>query len=287
MQRMVFGFEELSNDLPRPPVAAQRALGAAGVSMPLAAWKALSPQTRLGLAYAGAADVVDREAVLSLLRGGALGKVQLTHPAAEPSPAAPPRELEKVLGPWQRVVKHHWPSMRGLHRYLLALLVGNPRLLWRALNEVASEGGWHGSEALPPMHGLLARCDVRVSTQWFSVLEDPRFHAGRAGVLARAAGVRAARWMSELLDAHADGVVGPVELEWGPLHGVGVVWQAHVSTVQGVFSPAGSLLAATTAAVALVDLLREIDPAAKIVNAAISDEPWLFGAVGSESTLAF
>jgi molybdenum cofactor biosynthesis enzyme len=155
------------------------------------------------------------------------------------------------------------------------------------MSEIGRIDRWAGSEHLPPIHGLLARCELRISTHAFTHLSDPRFHAGKACVLARAAGVRAARWLGEIVDAHAETAIGPVELEWGPQRGVGVVWQAHVSTAQGAFSPTGSMIAATTAAVAMIDLVRSLDEGAHVTGASVVDEPWMFGQDDAESTIAF
>lgn len=286
IDRLVFGFEEISHDLARPPLAAQRALSSTGVTMTLPVWRELPVEARQRVASAGLADPVDREAVQSALRGAALKHVQFTHATKDPNPNALPHELEWVLGPWKPLVAYQWPTMRGLHRFVLKTLAGNPRLLWRAMSEIGRIDRWTGSETLPAIHGVLGRCEIRLSTHALAHLTDPRFHAGRAGVLSRAAGVRAARWMGDLVDAHSETAVGPVELEWGPLRGVGVLWQAHVSTAQGEFSPTASLLAATTAAVAMIDLVRPLDEGAAIVGASISDEPWMFGFEDSESTLA-
>ena len=282
----LFSFEDMPADLPRPPAAAQRALTISGINMPVAIWLSLSETLRRALMVAGAAEIIDPNAVLGAL-GGASLKVQMRHPATEPSRDRVPRDLEEALGPWRGLVAHHWRAMPALHRFILATLATNKRLLWRAMTEFAQRGRWSGSEKLPPIHGLLARCVVQISTETFQYLNDPRFHAGRSTVLARVAGVRAARKLSEIVDRHADEVIGPVELESGPLPAVGLLFQAHVSTASGQFSETGSLLAATTAAVALLDLLREADDQGSITAAGISDEPWLFGSADNETTLAF
>lgn len=286
IERLVFGFEEISQDLGRPPLAAQRALSHSGVSMSLPVWRDLPLEARQRLAQAGLGEAIDSQAVQAHLRGPSLKRVQFMHGTRDPSPNQLPNELEWVLGPWKPLVAYHWPTMRGLHRFVLASLAANPRLLWRAMSEIGRYDRWSGFDLLPPIHGVLARCEIRLSTHAFTHLEDPRFHAGKAGVLARAAGVRAARWLSDIVDAHAETAIGPVELEWGPQRGVGVLWQAHVSTAQGAFSPTGSLIAATTAAVAMIDLVRSLDETALITGASISDEPWMFGYEDNESTIA-
>jgi molybdenum cofactor biosynthesis enzyme len=254
--------------------------------MSIAIWQSLNEATRRVLTNAGAGEIVDPNAVRGALRSASF-KVQMRHPVTDPSAEQLPKDLEEVLGPWRAHIAYHWRTMPALHRFILTTLAGNPRLLWRAMTEIAQRGRWSGSEALPPIHGLLARCEVRLSTKTFAYLNDPRFHAGRATVLARVAGVRAARKLSELVDQHAHDATGPVELESGPLAGVGLLFQAHVSTADGAFSATGSLLAATTAAVALLDLVREVDDRVSILGAGISDEPWLFGAADNEATLAF
>ena len=223
--------------------------------------------------------------ILGLLRGASL-KVQMRHPARDPKPDALPRDLEEVLGPWRTMVAYHWRAMPTLHRFVLATLATNPRLLWRAMTEIAKKDRWTGSEELPPIHGQLARCEVRIPDDSLAYLNDIRFHAGRAEVLARAAGVRVARATPDLIDSHAHIPIGPVELESGPLRRIGLLFQAHVSTADGLFSPTASLLAATTAAVALVDLFREVDDSVAIIGASLSDEPWMFGSADNEATLA-
>jgi molybdenum cofactor biosynthesis enzyme len=283
----IFAFEDIPPDLPRPPAAAQRALAISGINMSIAIWQSLNEATRRVLTVAGAGEIVDPNAVRGALRGASF-KVQMRHPISDPSTDFIPQDLEDVLGPWRAHVAFRWRSMPALYRFVLAMLAPNPRLLWHAVNEIAHRGRWAGFDTLPPIHGLLARCEVRISTKTFGYLNDLRFHGGRSTVLARVAGVRAARKLSELIDKHAHDATGRVELESGPLFNVGLLFQAHVSTAGGAFSEAGSLLAATTAAVALIDLLRQVDDRVRITAAGISDEPWLFGGVvDSETTIAF
>lgn len=282
----IFAFEDIPPDLPRPPAAAQRALAISGINMSIAIWQSLSEATRRVITVAGAGEIVDPNAVRGALRGASF-KVQMRHPVSDPSIDYIPTELDEVLGEWRAHIAFRWRAMPALHRYILVMLAQNPRLLWRALTELAQRGRWSGSDTLPPIQGLVARCEVRISTKTFSYLNNPRFHGGRATILARVAGVRAARKMHELIDQHAHDAVGPVELESGPLPNVGLLFQGHVSTAAGAFSETASLLAATTAAVALIDLLREVDDRVSITAASLNREPWLFGSVDNETTIGF
>jgi hypothetical protein len=56
-----------------------------------------------------------------------------------------------------------------------------------------------------------------------------------------------------------------------------MLWQAHVSGWDGAFLPAASLQAVVTAAVAICDMVKELDPKAAITIANIAEEPWLVG----------
>ena len=121
------------------------------------------------------------------------------------------------------------------------------------------------------------------------LLAEERLLEGRAFLLARAAGLRAARKFNETFDLHADAAPGSIELDWTVKKDEALVlWQAHISTWEGTFSPSASLLAATTAAICLFDMIKEFDPSAGIQNAWISEEPWIVGRGDwEESTTVF
>ncbi len=106
----------------------------------------------------------------------------------------------------------------------------------------------------------------------------PKVLEGRALLLARTAGIRAARNGALPLDLHGDTPTGVVEIgsQIERRHqDMTVIWQAHVSTVEGAFFPAAALLGATTAATALVSIVAtELSDSASIERARIADEPW-------------
>lgn len=284
MRIATYAFEDLDAELSRPPLAATRALGTQGIVLSQELWRMLSVEAREALAMAGADDVVDPARVRAALHGVPFGKLRMVGAVAEPDPRAVPSALAAVLGPWISPVATAWSSLPPLDRFILSLLAGNPRLLWRALAEISTRGRWPGTWSMPTIPSTIARCDLRMGRAAREALDDPTFHSGRAGVLARASGKRAARRLGELIDAEAETAVGPVELEWGVVDKL-VVWQAHASTATGAFSPSASLLAATTAAIAMIELVREADPTARIVSAGTAEEPWLFGGASEEATL--
>jgi len=130
--------------------------------------------------------------------------------------------------------------------------------------------------------GAIAHCEVHVGNVAIDRILSEEFLDGRSLMLARVAGIRAARRVSETFDLHAESGTGPVELDWTIYRDKELVlWQAHVSTWDGAFFPAASLLSATTAATALLDMIKEDDPSAGLRVADIREEAWRVGSEGS------
>ena len=276
----VFAFEEVGDDLPRPPLAAMRFFVAAGLVVSLRGWRQLPLDVRRAIVSAGARDQIDRDVARMLTNEIPPSDIVLTQPR-DASPTQPSPEVALLLGGELGV--HAWSDLRPFDRFVLNMLGPNHRLLWRALSEIL--------EAQPPsaLKAPLARAEVRLEASG-TVAEDIMrllFRGlvleGRGLLLARAAGRRAARAVGELLDLHAETATGVVELEWlvQPSSNQ-VLWQAHASTVDGRFFPAASLLAATVAATALCDMLKEFDPAVGIHRARIVEEEWVAGGIDRE-----
>jgi hypothetical protein len=129
-----------------------------------------------------------------------------------------------------------------------------------------------------------------MSRQALGELAGGLVQGGKAVVLARTAGVRAARGAHEVLDGYAEKYAGPVELDARLDASLGgYVWQAHVSTAEGEFFAAASMLAAVTAAVALRDSIAAKDPTSTIDKIALCEEAWSVGsgAFGDEATVTY
>lgn len=291
--RFCYAFEELNEDLPRPPKAALRAMFSAGILVSPRGWKSLSNETRQALATEGTREQINVVMVAELLKEAPPGHIRLVARTADPPVDQVPPAVLKALGPTRSISASEWASLRALDRYVIASLAANTRLLWRALDEFASEPGSKltkgGGQS---WSGALAHCEVHCHPNAIERLTSSKYLDGRAFVLARVAGVRAARRTSEMLDLQVETVSGPAELDWGPTKQPGVLlWQAHVSTWDGEFFPAASLLAVSTAAVALYDMVKEIDPTASIGSAGIVEEPWRVGSAGGfereESTAVY
>ncbi len=271
----VFGFEEIGADLARPPLAAARSLFRSGIVLSLRGWSLLSPDHRRTLVNLGAGETIDPIAVQRSIVGEAKHHMKMMSITSEPDPEVPPERLVSALGPQLSLTPIIWKRLSSLERYVLSTLSTNTRLLARASKEILAHvpTGDDGT----PWRGLLAACEVNLAPNVLGDLMSSDFLDGKAMLLARASGVRAARRASELFDLYADTTIGPVELDWGVDEaGTKIVWQAHASTWDGAFYPIASLLAVTTAAAALVDMASRHGEAA-LEAAGLFEDAWRVG----------
>lgn len=271
----IYRFEEIGDDLGRPPMAAVRALLTAGVLLSPKGWAELARDARRTIANEGARERVDLMAVRTLVARVPANHVKLVTRAVDPDPAAVPDKLATVLGPTRSLSTDEWKSLTSLDRYVLATLAYNTRLLSKAIDELVA-AGLLKKKKTERWSGALARCDVTMSQAALERISSPQFLEGRALVLARTAGRRAARRGATTFDLRSELEASVVELEWG-VEKAAFFWQAHVSAIDGSFFPAASLAAAATAGIALVDMLLEIDPTARVSTVAIVEEAWLAG----------
>jgi molybdenum cofactor biosynthesis enzyme len=272
----VYAFEEIGGDYARPPMAALRALLAGGIVLSPSGWVGLSVDARHGLAFEGMRDDVNVAVVRSYLRGISLGEVKMVGSARVVDANEPPPELRRALHGARLISSEEWRSLRALDRFVLCALAGNSRVYGRALDEILTRVGRPGA-AHAAWVGPLAHVELRVDGPAISRLDAPDFMEGRAYVLARVAGVRAARQYPEIFDRHGAGI-GIVELDASPRRDAEIVlWQAHVSSWDGEFAAGAALAAATSAAIAIFDAVRGACPRAAIVSAGIREEAWQVG----------
>ncbi|MCU0693064.1 MAG: hypothetical protein MUF54_16845 [Polyangiaceae bacterium] len=290
-QTIVYAFEELSDDLPRPPFSALRALMQTGAIPSPKGWRELPVDVRLAIARRGIEGVVNTAAVRQLVEQVSPRCIRLVPPARDPNPDRAPQGVVLALGPGRALSDAQWRGLRSLDRSVLASLAANPRLLCRAYDELCPFMGKGASSRRVRWRGELARCVLVVDPRVLDRLWDAEFLGGRALLLARAAGIRSARRTATVLDLHAESATGPVELDVTTLPDqTGLLWQAHVSAWDGSFFPAASLLAVTAAATATLDMLRSAGANASISDACIREEQWVVGdqiALGEEATAKY
>lgn len=282
--KTVFSFEEISDDLPRPPIAALRLLWSSGVSLSIKTWQELPINIRKAIAAEGARDVIRDERKVGFIEGIPVKEVKFvgrTDPNGSP---AIPEPVLKQHGIGRPITLDEWNTLRPLERFALTILAKNSRLLWRAYQELiiskyhvplAPGAGWTGEVARSE---LRLRAPYEVRADLMRLLAEERLLEGRAFLLARAAGLRSVRRASDVFDLLHDTPLGSVELDWLVKREEGcVLWQAHASTWEGAFSPTASILSVTMATVCLFDMIKEFDPEAYIAETKISNEPWVVG----------
>ncbi len=286
---MIYAFEEIGPDLARPPLAARRAMLGSGVAVPLDTWQALPLEARQQIANEGTklamSEFVVKNAVSSVLK-----RVRFMGPVKDPRIDVVPQGVMDAVRQLRPLTLPEWQQLSPLDRYTLVAVSSNSRLLYRALEEMTTgPASTLSSIKLRPWIGPLAHAEVRMSRAALGELAGGMIKSGKAVVLARAAGIRAARGAHDVLDGYAEKWAGPVELDARlDAEMCGYVWQAHVSTVDGEFFAAASILAASTAAIALRDAIAERDPTSSIGEVSQRNEAWSVGsgAFGDEATIA-
>jgi molybdenum cofactor biosynthesis enzyme len=281
-EMILYAFEDLTDDLPRPPMVAVRALLQAGLLPSPRGWAALPVETRTAIARHGLQGLVDVAGVRALAEQVPPRHIKLVSRSRDPDPDHVPPELTRALGPTRGISDGEWRALRAVDRSVLWSLTSNTRLLARAYDELAVAIGRPKNSRQTLWSGAIAHCELHVKAAALDRLVSDELLDGRAFVLARVAGIRSARRVSETFDLHAESGTGPVELDWTIYRDKeSVLWQAHVSTWDGAFFPAAALLAATTAATALFDMIKDDDPAAHLMTADIREEAWRVGDEGT------
>lgn len=124
----IYDFDDADASLTFMPTAARRALDVAGVKLSLRAWEKMDHAARMDLVRAGAAGVVDAEAIVRML-ASADPPFERIAAIADPSSSSPPAEV----GPVEPL---HWARLRPLDRYALVKASKRPEKLERARAEI-------------------------------------------------------------------------------------------------------------------------------------------------------
>lgn len=289
----IFAFEELSDDLPRPPLAALRMFCWCGAYLSQRGWEALKPELRVALATEGSHEAPSDRVARALLSQASAREVRIrqSNPAFERTPAP---SIPATLGLTRAFTEAEWGALPGLARFVLNSLATNARLLFRAYGEISARADGGGRLPRTNFYGPVASCEVRVGAKddtrgaLLALLERHALLDGKGFVLARASGLRAARKVHEILDVHAERPCGALELDARVDGAKGtVLWQAHASTWEGAFHAGASLLAAATAATSLLDMIIDIDPKATVQGAQVSPDAWRVGPDESEESTLF
>jgi molybdenum cofactor biosynthesis protein MoaC len=281
-----FAFEEPNTGLELLPLAARRALDAAGIALSLEAWRALSLDERRALIAAGTAEVVATTGIERLLSRARPAPDRVT-PRTDPVDL--PEELTREVPARRLELERAWPALSPLERYALAKLAKSKKAdpaeraarLERAcaellrsqptpLTHLTADGEAHMVDVgLKPatLRRGVARAFVRMQPETLAALIDGRTPKGDVLAVARIAGIQAAKRTPELIPlchtVHLTGVEVALETRTSP-PGVAITATAKAFDRTGVEMEA--LVAASTAALALYDMLKAIDRGMSITD---------------------
>ncbi len=134
---MIYAFDEADPELTLMPMAARRALDAAGIKLSLASYQTLGLSDRRALLQLGAAEPVDPAAVRAVA-------ARASGPAVTEVPVVcEPAELPAGLAELLALDAQRWRRFSALDRYVLDKLFRRRKLerLRRAYAEIAGRGG--------------------------------------------------------------------------------------------------------------------------------------------------
>jgi molybdenum cofactor biosynthesis protein MoaC len=269
---MIYRFEELDETLDLVPLAARRALDRAGSKVSLAAWRAASLEVRRAVISAGAEADVDPDRVRKALSEGGVPFEWIACPE-EPHADRVPSDLEGVVGP--AVGDETWRALSSLDRYALAKIArkaGVSDRLDRALSEIvvvaeprlthlSVRGEAHmvdvGAKG-ETLRRAVARAHVHMKAATVERLRSGTTPKGDVLAVARVAGIQAAKRTPELIPlCHTLRLTSvTVDLRLEPTL---VRIDATVEAVDRTGVEMEALVAASTAALAVYDMLKGID----------------------------
>src|SRR4051812_1781360 len=127
---MIYAFEEIGPDLPRPPLAARRALLCSGVAVPLDTWATMPLTARQSIAQEGTKDAIS-EFVVKNAVSSVLKRIRFMGPVKDPPLDVIPQPVIEALRAVHPLTIGEWKRLAPLDRYTLLALSGNSRLLYR------------------------------------------------------------------------------------------------------------------------------------------------------------
>lgn len=281
-----FAFEAPNLELSLLPLAARRALDVSGVALSLEAWRGLSLAERRLLIAAGSGASVAVDTVERIV-ARVTPAPERVPPVPDPEQIVP--ELAAAAGERGADLERAWPELVPLERYVLVKLARSKKAepaeralrLERALRELlpahrpalthlTPEGEAHMVDVSPKpetQRSAEARAFVRMRAETLAALSAGNTPKGDVLAVARIAGIQAAKRTPELIPlCHAIRLTG-VEVDLVPraeLGGVAITARARAFDRTGVEMEA--LVAASTAALALYDMLKAMDRAMSITD---------------------
>jgi cyclic pyranopterin phosphate synthase len=276
---MLFEFDEVDETLDLVPMAARRALDRAGVRLPLEGWRSLPVDDRRAVAEAGSRAVIDVTPVLAIA-ARAHPAASRIEPVADPPADELPAEVAASFTGSLAVPLATWSALTPLARYALQKVAarGRPDRLAAAHAEIvgASALSHHLTPAgaarmvdvgPKPASARRAVAESRVAMAADAFERLVRNDAPKGDVLAaaRVAGILAAKRTPELIPLCHPVSLSRVEVEIRLDRAArAAVVVASVEALDRTGVEMEALLAASTAALTIYDMLKAFDRAMQL-----------------------
>jgi cyclic pyranopterin phosphate synthase len=270
----LYTFDGVSPALELLPLAARRALDRGGWKMSLVAWQRLELAARERITTLGSEVDFDRDELAALC--AAADPPVTPIPAREdPSPDSVPEELLAALGSDRPLPVSLWALLSPLDRYVLVKVAsrGNPERLTLAYREIVGKSGSSTHVAptggvrmvsvsgkAPTLRRAVAESWVTMSETAYARLEGVDSPKGDVLATARLAGIQGAKRTADLIPlchplslTHAQVSFEPRKEE----RRIRVLAEVEVIDRTGVEMEA--LVAASTAALTIYDMLKSVD----------------------------
>ncbi len=271
----IYRFDEVDEELSLLPMAARRALELVGARLSLEGWRSLTQADRMALVSAGAFAEVDPELIRSIVARASPAAVPI-EPRSDPDPAKPPTELVDALGEKKPMSGMRWASLRPLDRYALSRAASSSgsrleraydEIVERSLSHLSASGEVHMvdiADKNPTRRRATATAPVKMHAQTLARVAAGETAKGDVFATARVAGIQAAKRTSELIPLCHHIALTRVTIELtpdAPAHSE--VAAIHVKATVEAFDRTGvemeALVAATTSALTIYDMLKAID----------------------------
>jgi cyclic pyranopterin phosphate synthase len=274
---MIYRFEELDETLDLLPLAARRALDRAGCKVSLEAWRAAPLALRRTVTAAGAEAHVDSDGLRRVLSEGAVAFERIDGPDEPPADRVPP-DLAGVVGPSVR--DETWSSLSPLDRYAIAKIArksGASNKLDRVISEIVIVAEPRLSHLSPrgeahmvdvgakgeTLRRAVARAYVHMQAATASRLGSGNTPKGDVLAVARVAGIQAAKRTPELIPLCHTLRLTRVTVDLS-LESTSVRIDAAVEAIDRTGVEMEALVAASTAALTVYDMLKGIDRGMRI-----------------------
>lgn len=263
----VFRFEKIGEDLPIMPYAVRRLLDLSGLHLSLAAWEKLPIGRRRALVEEGARPVPSG-GVEDLLQGADPPATSVPKRCMENDPAKL-QEVRNALGTSRPLTDAVWARLSPLARYAFLKNAAKTEKLPSIYDEVVGHGlthlDPHGEAHMVSVEAkavsarrAVAAAEVHLSEEVRRHIREGRVPKGDVLATARIAGIMAAKRTHELIPlCHPIAISGvEVSLSFTPL---GVEVTAEVRAIDRTGVEMEALVAASTAALTIYDMVKSLD----------------------------